>query len=50
VWKFEQKSFIYDEITDDISLADTNEVHQLCDMALISFLKIMVALKRSRTL
>jgi hypothetical protein len=27
VWKFEQKSFIYDEITDDISLADTNEVH-----------------------
>lgn len=50
VWKFEQKSFIYDEITDDIALADTNEVHQLCDMALISFLKIMVALKRSRTL
>ena len=27
VWKFVQKSFIYDEITDDISLADTNEVH-----------------------
>lgn len=31
-------------------MVDSNEVHQLCDMSLISFLKIMVALKKSRTL
>lgn len=35
-------------MTDDIELADTNEVHQICDMSMISFLKIMAALKRSR--
>jgi class 3 adenylate cyclase len=50
VWKFDHSCFIFDEFTDEISLADTNEVHQLCDMALISFLKIMVALKKSRVL
>ena len=27
VWKFDQKSFIYNEDIDDIELADTHEVH-----------------------
>jgi class 3 adenylate cyclase len=27
VWKFDKKSFIYKQDSDDITLADTNEVH-----------------------
>lgn len=27
VWKFDKHNFIYDQDTDDIALADTNEVH-----------------------
>ena len=50
VWKFDQKQLLYDNETDEVALADTNAVHQLCDMALISFLKIMVALKKAYAL
>ena len=48
VWKFDDDSQLLDEETDEISLVPSNKVSQLCDMAMISFLKIMAALKRSR--
>ena len=48
VWKFDDDSQHLDDETDEISLVPSNKVNQLCDMAMISFLKIMAALKRSR--
>lgn len=48
VWKFDDDSQHIDEETDEISLIPSNKVNQLCDMAMISFLKIMAALKRAR--
>lgn len=48
VWKFDEDSQYLDEETDEISLIPSNKVNQLCDMSMISFLKIMAALKRSR--
>ena len=48
VWKFDDDSQYLDEATDEISLVPHLKVNQLCDMAMISFLKIMAALKRSR--
>ena len=48
VWKFDDDSQEIDPDTDEISLVPHLKVNQLCDMAMISFLKIMAALKRSR--
>ena len=48
VWKFDEDSMELDQETDEISLIPSNKVSQLCDMSMISFLKIMAALKRSR--
>jgi class 3 adenylate cyclase len=48
VWKFDDDSQEIDPETDEISLVPHLKVNQLCDMAMISFLKIMAALKRSR--
>lgn len=50
VWKFEEEDQLVDIEKDDIVLEKTNRAQQLCDMSMISFLKIIAALKRSRAL
>lgn len=50
VWKFEDDDQIVDVEKDDIVLEKTNRAQQLCDMSMISFIKIIAALKRSRNL
>lgn len=48
VWKFDDHDVERDQ--NDIFLKDTNAVHQLADMSVISFLKILAMIKRSRKL
>jgi class 3 adenylate cyclase len=48
VWKFDDQDIERD--SNDIWLKDTNAVHQLADMSVISFLKILAMIKRSRKL
>jgi len=50
VWKFSEQNTITDEQNDEVKLANCEQVNQLCDMSMISFLKIIAALKRSRKL
>ena len=50
VWKFEDK---YVEISEDglqISIIKSNETQQMSDMAIVAFLKVIAAIKRSRKL
>ena len=48
VWKFDEDSIQTDAETGSLSLIPSNKVSQLCDMSLISFLKIIGSTKRSR--
>ena len=48
VWKFPDTEVEFEG--DEIKLKDTQPVHQLADMALISFLKIIAEIKKSRKL
>ena len=48
VWKFDDDSVFEDPQTGDLTLIRSNKVSQLCDMTLISFLKIIASTKRSR--
>ena len=41
VWKFDDDSFEESGETGELQLVPSNKVHQLCDMSLISFLKII---------
>jgi len=50
VWKFPEEDVERDEEADTIALKDNNRVHQLTDMSVISFLKIISNIKRSRKL
>jgi len=50
VWKFTNDCLVTDKFKDVVRLLPKDNVHQLCDMSLISFLKIIAALKRSRKL
>lgn len=50
VWKFQEDDFELDEEKDTIQLIQANRVNQLADMSLISFLKIIAAIKTSRKL
>lgn len=51
VWKFMEEDVIKDSDADEIMLNLEHErVNQLADMSVISFLKIMAALKKSRKL
>lgn len=50
VWKFNEDLVMVDEQKDDVKLMASDQVNQLCDMSLLSFLKIIAALKRSRKL
>lgn len=51
VWKFMEEDIIKDSDADEIMLNLEHErVNQLADMSVISFLKIMAALKKSRKL
>ena len=48
VWKFDDDSQEFNEETGELGLIPSNKVSQLCDMTLISFLKIIAQTKRSR--
>ena len=48
VWKFDDDSINEDAETGDVTLIPSNKVSQLCDMSMISFLKIIANTKRSR--
>lgn len=48
VWKFDDHDIVREH--NEISLRDSNAVHQLADMAVISFLKIIAMIKKSRKL
>ena len=48
VWKFQDSDV--DRKGKNISLKKTNSVHQLGDMALLSFVKIIASIKKSRKL
>jgi class 3 adenylate cyclase len=50
VWKFPDEDVERDEEADTICLKENIRVHQLTDMSVISFLKIISAIKRSRKL
>jgi class 3 adenylate cyclase len=50
VWKFEDQDQDHNKRTDEIYLEESIRVTSLCDMSLISFLKIIAGLKRSRKL
>jgi len=50
VWKFEEEHVLYEPEYDDIVLIHSNPVSKLCDMSMISFLKIIASMKRSRKL
>lgn len=41
VWKFDDDSITENYETGDVELVPSNKVSQLCDMSLISFLKII---------
>jgi len=47
VWKFD-RDLIYTNADGTVELEESNKVSQLCDMSLISFLKIISSTKRSR--
>lgn len=49
-WKYQEEDVDRDEENDTIQLKESNRVHQLTDMAVISFLKIISGIKRSRKL
>ena len=48
VWKFDDDSVVEDAATGELQLVPSNKVSQLCDMGMISFLKIIGQIKRSR--
>lgn len=48
VWKFNDDCVEVDSAKDEIKLIQGERVNQLCDMSMISFLKIISQLKRSR--
>lgn len=48
VWKFDDDSIEENPATGELQLIECNKVSQLCDMSLISFLKIVGLTKRSR--
>jgi len=50
VWKFQDEDVERDEENDTVALKDHDRVNQLADMSVISFLKIIAGLKRSRKL
>lgn len=50
VWKFSDDDVDRNDETDTIQLRDNNRVKQLADMSVISFLKIIAAIKTSRKL
>lgn len=47
VWKFDQKQTRIDYRTGELELIQSYEVTQICEMSMISFLKIIAALQRS---
>ena len=49
VWKFEEKDIVRDS-KGDLFLMQTNQVQQLADMAVISFIKILSGINKSRKL
>jgi|APSaa5957512535_1039671.scaffolds.fasta_scaffold285042_1 class 3 adenylate cyclase len=48
VWKILEEDHITDKITGELSVKVCSRVNQLCDMAVISFLLLKSALKKSR--
>ena len=49
VWKFNEKDVVREQ-SGEIYLMQTNQVQQLADMSLLSFVKIVGAIKKSRKL
>ena len=50
VWKINEEDIERDEELDTVSLIKNTRTRSLCDMSVISFLKIISAIKKSRKL
>lgn len=50
VWKLSEEDVIYDEETKNLVAAKSDRVSQIADMSVISFLKILASIQRSRKL
>ena len=50
VWKLSEEDVIYDEETKNLVAAKSDRVSQIADMSVISFLKILSSIQRSRKL
>lgn len=50
VWKFPNEDIVINEQEETIWLKPNHRVHQVCDMSVISFIKIISTIKKSQTL